>query len=130
MNQIVHHFPRLGIAGAMRIFGMTARALRFYEERGLVEARRDRLNNRYYDPVARARLEWISRLRKADVPMAEIRQVLAEETPARRAASALEKLTQRRRDVVAQLAVVEAMIAEAEGVDALAPARLGAPAAR
>ena len=52
----IHHLPRLGMAGAMRLFGLTARALRFYEEKGLVEARRDRLNARFYDPAARRRL--------------------------------------------------------------------------
>jgi DNA-binding transcriptional MerR regulator len=124
VNQIVHHFPRLGISGAMRIFGLTARALRFYEERGLIEARRDRLNNRYYDPIARNRLEWISRLRKADISMAEIHDVLDAESPEARAAAARETLSRRRQHVLAELATVDAMLLEVDGLDASAPARL------
>jgi DNA-binding transcriptional MerR regulator len=36
----------------MEFHELTAGALRFYEERGLVEARRDCLNCRFYDPAA------------------------------------------------------------------------------
>ena len=66
----IHHLPRLGLSNAMRIFGLTARALRFYEEKGLIEAHRDRLNCRYYDATARNRLEWIARLRREGLTLA------------------------------------------------------------
>jgi DNA-binding transcriptional MerR regulator len=43
----IRHLPRLRIGEAMKLFDMTARAIRYYEERGLIDARRDRMNSRY-----------------------------------------------------------------------------------
>jgi DNA-binding transcriptional MerR regulator len=109
----IHHLPRLGIAGAMRIFGLTARALRFYEERGLVEARRDRLNARYYDAIARIRLQWISRLRRAGVGLGEIEAVLAAQDDADGGrAVALGVVERRRAALTAELEAVDAVLAE------------------
>jgi len=109
----IHHLPRLGMAGAMRLFGLTARALRFYEEKGLVEARRDRLNARFYDPVARRRLEWISRLRKAGVSLPDIEDVLhAEDDDARGRECAVRKLEQRRETLAAELERLDAALTE------------------
>ncbi|MCR5881073.1 MerR family transcriptional regulator [Phenylobacterium sp. J367] len=92
----LHHLPRLGLSNAMRVFGMTARALRFYEEKGLIEARRDRFNARYYDPVARERLAWIARLRRANVSLPDIEAVLNAEDDAALRAAAKAKLAARR----------------------------------
>lgn len=109
----IHHLPRLGIAGAMRIFGLTARALRFYEERGLVEARRDRLNARYYDHAARVRLQWISRLRRAGVGLSEIEDVLnAQDEADGGRACAMKVIEKRREALAAELAAVDAVMAE------------------
>lgn len=109
----IHHLPRLGMAGAMRLFGLTARALRFYEEKGLVEARRDRLNARFYDPVARRRLEWISRLRKAGVSLPDIEDVLhAEDDEGRGRECAVRKLEQRREALAAELERLDAALVE------------------
>ncbi|MFN9925892.1 MAG: MerR family transcriptional regulator [Phenylobacterium sp.] len=109
----IHHLPRLGMAGAMRLFGLTARALRFYEEKGLVEARRDRLNARFYDPVARRRLEWISRLRKAGVSLPDIEDVLhAEDDDGRGRECAVRKLEQRRETLAAELERLDAALTE------------------
>lgn len=100
----VRHLPRLGLANAMRIYGLTARALRFYEERGLLEARRDRLNCRYYDPDARRRLDWIAPLRRAGVSLEEIRGVLrAEDDEGRGEEFALRAVARRRAALEAQL---------------------------
>lgn len=109
----IHHLPRLGMASAMRLFGLTARALRFYEERGLVEARRDRLNARYYDPVARGRLEWIARLRRAGVSLPDIEEVLAaEDDDGRGRECALAKLEKRREALSAELARLDEVTSE------------------
>lgn len=109
----IHHLPRLGMAGAMRLFGLTARALRFYEEKGLVEARRDRLNARYYDPVARGRLEWIARLRKAGVSLPDIEDVLhAEDDGGQGHACAVAKLERRREALAAELSRLDEVMAE------------------
>ena len=124
----IHHLPRLGMAGAMRLFGLTARALRFYEEKGLVEARRDRLNARYYDPVARGRLEWIARLRKAGVSLPDIEEVLhAEDNGARGRECALRKLDQRREALQAELSRLDEALTEFKAAPAAAstPRRLG-----
>jgi DNA-binding transcriptional MerR regulator len=102
----IHHLPRLGMSGAMRLFGLTARALRFYEEKGLVEARRDRLNARYYDPVARGRLEWIARLRKAGVSLPDI------DEDGRGHDCALRKLERRREALTAELGQLDEVLAD------------------
>ena len=107
----IHHLPRLGLANAMRIYGLTARALRFYEERGLIEARRDRLNARYYDPDARRRLDWIAPLRRAGVSLEDIRQVLrAEDEEGRGQEHALRAVARRHADLEAQLAQAKAAL--------------------
>ncbi len=108
----IHHLPRLGMSGAMRLFGLTARALRFYEEKGLVEARRDRLNARYYDPVARGRLEWIARLRKAGVSLPDIEDVLSAEEDGRGHECAVAKLERRRETLQAELSHLDDVLAE------------------
>lgn len=109
----IHQLPRLGMSNAMRLFGLTARALRFYEERGLIEARRDRLNTRYYDPVARRRLEWISRLRQAGVSLPDIREVLdAEDDDQRGRECALAKLGRRREALQQELARLDEVVSE------------------
>jgi DNA-binding transcriptional MerR regulator len=125
----IHHLPRLGMSGAMRLFGLTARALRFYEEKGLVEARRDRLNARYYDPAARQRLEWIARLRKAGVSLPDIEEVLGADEDGKGHECALRKLERRRADLQAELVQLDEVLTElkAPRTDGAAR-RLGRPA--
>ena len=109
----VHHLPRIGIGEAMRLYGLTARAIRFYEEKGLVEPRRDRLNVRFFDGVARRRLGWIAQLRKAGVPLGDIAEVLeAEESDSRGRERALASLETRRQSLRRELEQVEAALAE------------------
>lgn len=108
----IHHLPRLGMSGAMRLFGLTARALRFYEEKGLVEARRDRLNARYYDPVARQRLEWIARLRKAGVSLPDIEEVLASDEDGQGRDCAMGKLETRRAALQAELSQLDEVLVD------------------
>ena len=104
----IHHLPRLGLANAMRLYGLTARALRFYEERGLIEARRDRLNARYYDPDARRRLDWIAPLRRAGVSLEEIRDVLrAEDEDGRGQEQALRAVARRQEALETQLSMAK-----------------------
>ena len=70
--------PLLGIGEAIELYGLTARALRYYETLGLVSAQRDRWNRRCYDAVARRRLEWIAQFRKIGLGLAEIEALLEE----------------------------------------------------
>lgn len=100
--------PRVGMADACRRFGLTERALRFYEEKGLIEAGRDRLNHRYYNAAACARLEWIARLRMADVSLSEIRELLdAEDIAAERRELALQMILLRRGALLRRLAILD-----------------------
>jgi DNA-binding transcriptional MerR regulator len=106
----IRHLPRIGIGEAMRLYGMTARAIRFYEEKRLVEARRDRLNCRYYDHEARERLAWIGSLRQAGLSLPDIQYVLEAREDARRG-RARTVLEQRRRSLELDLARLEIVAA-------------------
>lgn len=98
----------LSMSDAQQLFGLTARALRFYEERGLIEAQRNRLNCRFFDAVARRRLALIAPLRQAGVPMPEVRRVLdAEEAGSAGDAAALRALERRRHALIKDLAQVD-----------------------
>lgn len=109
----IRHLPRIGIGEAMRLFGMTARAIRFYEEKGLIEVRRDRMNCRYYDGVARRRLGWIGPLRAAGLSLKDIQDVLDVEDEAR-GACALAKLQARRSEMQMELARIDLALAKLE----------------
>ena len=56
-------------------FGVTARALRFYEDEGLIAPRRDGLA-RVYSWRDRARLAWILRGKRVGFSLAEIREMI------------------------------------------------------
>lgn len=66
-----------GISTVCELFGLTPRAVRFYEDRGLVQSRRDRFNCRSYDTRARARLEQIAAYRQADLSIEDILEIFA-----------------------------------------------------
>jgi len=75
-QQTIGSFTPMGIGQAVQFYGLTPRALRFYEERGLIDVARDARNRRWYDAVARRRLAWISRLRTAGLSLGDIQAVL------------------------------------------------------
>lgn len=108
--ETLRHLPRLGIGDATRLFGITARALRYYEARGLVSARRDSRDCRFYDPEARRRLHMICALRAAGLPLEDIRKVLDAATDQDGRERALRKLRARRQAVQTELAQVDAAI--------------------
>lgn len=56
-------------------FGVTARALRFYEDEGLISPHR-RGTVRVYSPRDRARLSWILRGKRVGFSLAEIREMI------------------------------------------------------
>ncbi|MEZ5708647.1 MAG: MerR family DNA-binding transcriptional regulator [Blastomonas sp.] len=56
-------------------FGVTARALRFYEDEGLIAPRR-RGMSRVYSKRDRARLAWIMRAKNVGFSLAEIREMI------------------------------------------------------
>src|SRR4051794_2447199 len=64
------------IGRGVELFCVKVRAVRYYEERGLLAPPRDRGGRRVYDPAARKRLQLVAQLRRADVPVEEISQLL------------------------------------------------------
>lgn len=58
-----------------REFGATARALRFYEDKGLLSPAREGLN-RHYSARDRARLQLILRGKRVGFTLAEIREMI------------------------------------------------------
>lgn len=76
--------------------GLTLRALRYYEELGLISVIRDRSGNRRYPPETCRRVMAIALLRRAGVSLPDVCAILDAENEAGEAAQqalALEKLT-------------------------------------
>lgn len=111
------HLPRIRMGDAGRLFGLTARAIRLDEEKGLIAARRDRCNCRYFDDAARRRLGWISALRAAGLPLADIGRALdAEDRDGSGRDFAAAKLNARRAELQLQLAKLD-LVAKRLGQD-------------
>ena len=66
---------RFTISDLTAEFGITARALRFYEEEGLISPTRQGLN-RIYSKRDRARLAWIVRAKNVGFSLLEIRELI------------------------------------------------------
>lgn len=75
---------------------LTRRAIRLYEEQGLIRVGRSRANRRDYDPCAVERLQLIAILRKAGLSLTDIKCILRlrdhEPSASTAAAVALERL--------------------------------------
>ena len=67
---------RLTINEVGRLCGLTHRALRIYEQRGLIEVERGPRGERYYDDTAIARLGFIAAARRGGLTLAEISRLL------------------------------------------------------
>ncbi len=70
---------RITISRAARLAGLTVRAIRLYEERGLVSSQRDGGDNRTFGAAELERLVWIAELRTIGVSLDEISGLLAAE---------------------------------------------------
>jgi DNA-binding transcriptional MerR regulator len=74
----------LTISQMSRLYGVSLRTLRFYEDRGLIKPRRES-NARYYRGVDRVRMEMILRGKKLGFTLTEINDLIggkgASETP-------------------------------------------------
>jgi len=71
----VHNREHFSISDLSDEFGVTARALRFYEDEGLIFPQRNGLT-RVYDTRDRARLAWIMRAKNVGFSLAEIREMI------------------------------------------------------
>ena len=127
-----HYF----IAELQRIFDVTARALRFYEEKGLLSPIRKGMS-RIYTRRDYHRLEVIVRARKVNLGLGEIEELLALYDPTdngrAQVARALERMHDRAAHLEAERAAGEAAIAELSQdlrrLDGLGPVARRAPAA-
>ena len=77
MNKLLStdRFRTYSITQLCREFSCTARALRFYEDQGLISPRRQRMQ-RVYSYKDRARLKLVVRGRNVGLSLAEIRHLL------------------------------------------------------
>lgn len=66
---------RYGISDLSREFSITPRALRFYEDQGLIAPERAGLS-RIYSKRDRARLAWILRAKRVGFSLSEIREMI------------------------------------------------------
>lgn len=100
------------ISELSELYGLTPRAIRFYEERGLVESSRDWRNRRRFDMRARDRLKFIAELRRAGLGLTDIHDVLDLEdlgADAQRSA-VLGKLMARRKELESGLQEIDSAI--------------------
>lgn len=60
------------------LYGLTPRAVRYYEQQGLIAPIRDRQGHRRYDETARICLGHIAQFRRAGLALEDIREILAD----------------------------------------------------
>ncbi|WBX83246.1 MerR family transcriptional regulator [Sphingosinicella microcystinivorans] len=107
-------------------FGVTPRAIRFYEDQGLIEPARQG-QNRIYSRRDRARLAWILRGKNVGFSLAEIKEILdlydADDGRVRQRERTLELcrrqiglLTSQRNDIDATIAELQEFVAVVEGL--------------
>lgn len=107
-------------------FDVTARALRFYEEEGLIEPARVGLN-RIYSKRDRARLAWIVRAKNVGFSLTEIKELIdlydlgdgrvtQRDRTIERCREQVAKLTRQRDDIDAAIAELNGFIAEIQSL--------------
>ena len=103
------------ISELAREFDVTPRAIRFYEDQGLLAPRRDG-QRRIYTPRDRTRLKLTLRGKRLGLTLAEIRELIDMYEPGRDERPQLERFRQvletHRKSLVQQRADIEAQLAE------------------
>lgn len=105
-------------------FGVTARALRFYEDEGLIAPQR-RGTQRIYSQRDRARLAWILRGKRVGFSLADIREMIdlydlgdgrrqQREVTVARCTTKIEALRAQKRDIDAAIAELSEFVALVE----------------
>jgi DNA-binding transcriptional MerR regulator len=96
------------IGDVSELFGLTPRAIRFYEERGLIWTRRDSRNRRLFDGDSRRRLQLIATLRRSHLALPEIADILdCEGGEAKQVTLAIGKLSAQRRRLEEMLQAIQ-----------------------
>jgi DNA-binding transcriptional MerR regulator len=93
------------------MLGITRRAIRHYEQQGLVEPIRGPGGARLFDETARRRLEWIAKLRLTGIGLKDIEEILSLGTrggPRRQLQLTIEKLETRAAQLRANVREIEA----------------------
>jgi DNA-binding transcriptional MerR regulator len=102
-----------GIADLATEFGITPRALRFYEDQGLIAPRRDN-GHRIYSLRDRARLAWLLRGKSVGFSLSDIREILdlydVDDDRRTQRAAAIARCRQRAEQLRAGLAETKMMI--------------------
>ena len=103
------------ISELAREFDVTPRAIRFYEDQGLLAPRRDG-QRRIYTPRDRTRLKLTLRGKRLGLALAEIRELIDMYEPGRDERAQLERFRQvletHRKSLLQQRADIEAQLAE------------------
>lgn len=118
---------RFTISDLAREFGVTARALRFYEDEGLIAPSRNGLA-RIYSKRDRSRLAWIMRAKNVGFSLGEIREMIdlydlddgrAEQrrVTMQRCREKIAKLSQQKADIESSISELTAFIAQVESTE-------------
>ncbi len=119
--------PPFTITDLAREYDVTPRTLRFWESEGLIRPQRQG-QRRLYSQRDRIRVKLILRGRRLGLSLAEIGSIIdlydAPSGEAGQLALVLERIEERRRELLAKRADIDASLADLEGVAAACRARL------
>lgn len=118
---------RFTISDLTREFGVTARALRFYEDEGLIAPSRVGLS-RIYSKRDRARLAWIMRAKNVGFGLGEIREMIdlydlgdgrveQRRVTVQRCREKIAKLKQQKADIESSLKELSEFVAQIEQLE-------------
>jgi DNA-binding transcriptional MerR regulator len=111
--------PTFGIGDLAREFGVTARTIRFYEDRGMIAPRRAG-QRRIYGARDRTRLKLILRGRRLGFSLAEIAEIVdlydAPRGEARQLTRLMDKIAARRAELKAKRRDIEASLKDLDNV--------------